>query len=292
MSPTDPTPAGTLAAAYDEAVTALSRAGSPTPDLDATLLIEFATGKTTLDRLTEPTQPLSAGQRATLRAAIARRSAHEPVHRIIGSREFYGLVLSLGADTLIPRPDTETLVDLVLPFVRQTIDRNGHCRILDLGTGSGAIALALLHAAPGAIATATDIAPGALVVATRNAEALGLAARFTPVRSDWFEAVEGQFDLIVSNPPYIETSAIATLEPDVRDHDPMLALDGGRDGLACYRRIAAGCRPHLAQDGAVAVEIGAGQRTAVTDIFAASALSLTQSANDLSGRNRVLFFQS
>ncbi len=280
----------TLRSAHAEAIDHLSRAGSPTPELDVTLLIEHTTGLTALDRLTRPDQPITPRQMRALDDAVARRMSHEPVHRIIGWREFYGLPLSLNAHTLVPRPDTESLIDLVLPFVQQKMRTTGHCRFADLGTGSGAIALAILHNVPGTRAVGTDIAPRALEMAARNAQSLGLSDRVEWRRSDWLTGVDGTFDLIVSNPPYIATPAIATLEPDVRDHDPALALDGGSDGLAAYRTIAAQYDRCLAEGGAVAVEIGAGQKHDVTGVFAAARMRLMRVAKDLNGRDRALFF--
>ncbi|WP_306119517.1 MULTISPECIES: peptide chain release factor N(5)-glutamine methyltransferase [unclassified Roseitalea] len=276
--------------AYDDAVAHLSRAGSPTPDLDATLLVEHATGLTALDRLTRPGQAIEPRRLQTLRDALARRMAHEPVHRIIGRREFYGLPLALNAHTLVPRPDTETLVDLVLPFVRERAAGNGRCRILDLGTGSGAIALAILKQVPEAVATGTDISAQALDMASANAAALGLVDRFTPLVSDWFAHVGGEFDLIVANPPYVPTATIATLDPDVRDHDPLRALDGGTDGLNAYAIIAHDCIGNLAPGGRVAVEIGAGQKPDVRRIFADHGFKALAVARDLNGRDRALFF--
>lgn len=276
--------------AYDDAVAHLSRAGSPTPDLDVTLLVEHTTGMTALDRLTQPDKPLNPRQHQALRTAIARRMSHEPVHRIIGWREFYGLPLSLNAHTLVPRPDTETLVDLVLPFARHRAEKTGTCRVLDLGTGSGAIALAILNEVPEAVATGTDVSAEALEIAMRNAQGLGLSERFTALRSDWFAALTGQFDLIVSNPPYIPTAVIPTLDPDVRDHDPLAALDGGSDGLNAYGLIAARALPHLADGGRIAVEIGKGQRSAVAGLFAAAGMQVAASAQDLNGLERAILF--
>lgn len=284
------TETATLHSAYEDAVAHLSRAGSPTPDLDTTLLVEHTTGMTALDRLTRPHAVLSQRQHRALQKAIARRMNHEPVHRIMGWREFYGLPLSLNGHTLVPRPDTEALVDLVLPFVRQRMEAKGKCRVLDLGTGSGAIALAILGEAPGAKAIGSDIALKALDMARRNAEALGLADRFETLHSNWFSDVRGRFDLIVSNPPYVPTATIPTLDPDVRDHDPLAALDGGTDGLNAYRTIAARALPHLSDGGRIAVEIGRGQRAAVAGLFAAAGLQVAASARDLGGIERAISF--
>lgn len=281
----------TLRSAHAEAAAHLSRAGSPTPDLDVTILIEHTTGLTALDRLTQPDRPIAPRQLRALDEAIARRMSHEPVHRIVGWREFYGLPLSLNAQTLVPRPDTETLIDMVLPFVRQTVERQGQCSILDLGTGSGAIALAILHAVPGTRALGNDISRQALDMASQNAQSLGLSDRFQTVQSDWFDGVEGRFEMIAANPPYIATGALATLDPDVRDYDPVRALDGGSDGLTAYRAIAARCANHLTHEGRIAVEIGAGQSSDVEAVFAENELQRVDTARDLSGRDRALFFQ-
>ena len=276
--------------AYEDAIGRLSRNGSPTPDLDATLLLEHATGLTALDRLIGPEKVLDHRQQQVFAAAIARRMNHEPVHRIMGWREFYGLPLTLNADTLVPRPDTETLVDLVVPFAREAVRRAGRCRVLDLGTGSGAIALAILHEAPKATAVGTDVSQSALDMAAQNAQTLDLSGRFEAVQSDWFSCVSGAFDLIVSNPPYIPSADIAHLDPDVRDHDPLAALDGGTDGLNAYGMIAAHAGPFLAPGGRLAVEIGQGQKAAVKGLFAAAGLEMVESARDLASIDRALMF--
>jgi release factor glutamine methyltransferase len=223
--------------------------------------------------------------------ALARRIAHEPVYRILGHRAFYGLDLRLSPATLEPRPDTEALVDLCLPFLRGRVAA-GNCRILDLGTGTGAIALALLSQIPEATAVGTDISAQALETAAANADINGMKDRFDPIVSDWFSAIEGQFSLIVSNPPYIPTEDIGMLAPEVRDHDPAKALDGGTDGLNAYRRIAAGAAGHLEAGGRVAVEVGFDQRRAVSAIFEASGLAPIESARDLCGHERALMFRA
>src|SRR5690606_12131695 len=152
-----------------------------------------------------------------------RRAAGEPVHRILGFREFYGLKLFLSPATLEPRPDTETLVDAVLPFLRRMAAREGACRVLDLGTGTGALALALLAEVPQATAVGADISVDALATAERNALENGLSSRFQAIRSDWFEKISGTFHAIVANPPYIPSYELETLQSEVRDHDPAMA---------------------------------------------------------------------
>lgn len=268
----------------------LSDAGIADAALDARVLVEELTGTTRTDLLARPDMAVPAEIAEKLSAALARRAAGEPVHRILGAREFYGLRLALSPDTLEPRPDTEALVDLALPFARSICDKRGACRILDLGTGTGAIALALLSAEPRVSAIATDIAPGALMTAKTNAEALGLAGRIAFVRSDWFAAVEGTFDLIVSNPPYIPSVEIGTLSREVRSFDPLRALDGGTDGLDPYRIIARDSAAHLVPDGAVMVEIGAGQENDVADIFLRQGLRHADTRCDLGGHARALCF--
>jgi len=268
----------------------LAEADIPTPDLDASLLLEYATGLTVLTRITDPGRLVPTGKIERFEACLERRIAREPVHRIIGQREFYGLPLQLSDATLVPRPDTETLVDLVLPFVIECAARTGTCRILDIGTGTGAIALALLSEVPQAVATGTDVSGEACTVAETNARLLGLNDRFSAVRSDWFEAVDGNFDLIVSNPPYIRHGDIAGLEADVREHDPMAALDGGEDGLDAYRALAAGSAPFLARNGAIAVEIGHDQARDVTNLFETAKFRKSGERGDYGGHIRALFF--
>jgi release factor glutamine methyltransferase len=257
---------------------------------DARLIVEHFTGTNRTDAISDPEREIGAATVAAVRAALDRRIAHEPVHRILGRREFYGLDLRLSPATLEPRPDTETLVDLCLPFLRERAAAMRRCRILDLGTGTGAIALALLSRIPEAKAFGTDISAEALETALFSADINGLKDRFDGIVSDWFGAVEGHFTLIASNPPYIRTKDIEVLAPEVRDHDPVKALDGGMDGLDAYRRIAAGAGGYLEHDGRVAVEIGFDQRQDVIGIFEAEGFALAKSARDLGGNDRALMF--
>lgn len=258
--------------------------------LDARLIVEHATGTSRLDLIADPGRPVSEIERDRIAAMLERRIAREPVHRIMGEREFYGLTMTLSPHTLEPRPDTEILVDAVLPFVRKG-SAGGGCRILDLGTGTGAILIALLSQAGRASGVAADISAEALETASRNADLNDVADRFEAVRSDWFSAIEGRFDLIVSNPPYIPSSDVAALEDEVRLFDPQRALDGGNDGLHCYRTIAAGVLDHLVNDGHVAVEIGHDQKDAVIAIFEACGLTCREARKDLGGNDRVLVFE-
>ena len=279
-----------LAAVHRLARRRLSDAGIDNAGLDARLIVEHFTGTTLTDAVARPDMPVEARAAAAVEDALSRRAAGEPVHRILGFREFHGLNLKLSPETLEPRPDTETLVEAVLPHVRKVAREKGTCRILDLGTGTGAVALALLAAEPKAIATGTDISGDALATAAENADALGLSGRFTALRSDWFSEIRGRYDAIVSNPPYIAGKEIASLQKEVRGFDPVRALDGGADGLDAYRVIAANAARHLETDGIVAVEIGSTQKQDVTALFRQAGFTRLEALRDLAGNDRTLVF--
>lgn len=268
----------------------LEASGIEDAALDARVLVEHFTGTSRSDAIARPDMVTEAQAVVVVEAALERRSAGEPVHRILGFREFYGLELSLSAQTLEPRPDTEILIDAILPFMRDVAAREGACRVLDLGTGTGAIALALLANVPDATAIGVDVSPDALATAARNAAGLGFADRFTALRSDWFSQINGRFHVIASNPPYIRSEDIAGLQAEVRLFDPVRALDGGEDGLQPYRVIAAQAAGHLEQDGAVVVEIGNTQRLEVISIFENEGFRLLEARRDLGGNDRVLLF--
>lgn len=225
-------------------------------------------------------------QLETFQALAARRLRGEPIHRILGHREFYGLKFRLNAATLVPRPETEMLVDKAL----QLIEGRGKRRILDLGTGTGCIAISILAGNPHASAVAIDTNPDAVAMARENAEALGVGKRLEVRQGSWFAplAAGETFDVIVSNPPYIVTSVIGTLMPEVRDHDPALALDGGADGLDAYRAILAGARKHLKRDGALLLEIGSDQLAAVKQLMVEAKLADITFERDLAGLDRML----
>ena len=259
--------------------------------LEARLLVEYVTATDRTQALAHPDTVVPPDAVSMLETALDRRAAGETVYRIIGRRDFHGVTLALSPETLDPRPDTEALVDLVLPELREIASREGACRILDLGTGTGAIALALLKELPLARATGTDIQAGALETARANADLNGLSDRFDAVLSDWFERVDGRFHAIVANPPYIRSNEIETLSREVREHDPRQALDGGADGLDAYRRISSTSAAHLEPDGIIAVEIGWDQAADVTALFEAAGFALQRQARDLSGCDRALMFR-
>ncbi|MHB2267878.1 peptide chain release factor N(5)-glutamine methyltransferase [Aliihoeflea sp. PC F10.4] len=279
-----------LAEAIRRAREKLEAAGLDSAALDARLIVEHVTGTTRLDLIARPDMQIPEAHGDEIEAMLARRIAREPVHRILGEREFYGLRMTLSAQTLEPRPDTETLVEAVLPFARERAGA-GRCRVLDLGTGTGAILIALLAHVPEATGLAADISGDALETAARNADLNGVAARFETVQSDWFSSISGRFDLIVSNPPYIASSDVETLAAEVRIYDPQRALDGGDDGLDCYRAIARKAADHLTRAGRVAVEIGYDQKDVVSDLFGRHGFICREARQDLGKNDRVLIFE-
>jgi release factor glutamine methyltransferase len=279
---------GQIGAALKHLRHAFSKASLETPELDARLLLEWVTGADRLTVLTSPEREIGASEAARLLEALKRRLSGEPVHRIMGTRGFYGLEFELSPDTLEPRPDTECLIDLVLKHLE---GREGQpLSLLDLGTGTGIIAISLLANLPNARAVATDISSGALEMCGRNADANGVLPRITCLRSDWFDAVAGAFDVIVSNPPYISTQELDGLSREVVMFDPKRALDGGADGLDAYRALALDAMAHLAGGGLAALEIGHVQRDSVCRIFDAAGFELREAAKDLGGRDRALLF--
>jgi release factor glutamine methyltransferase len=217
-----------------------------------------------------------------------RRLSGEPVDRILGYREFYGRNFFLNNDTLSPREDSECIVELALSLIK---DRQANT-ILDLGTGTGCLLLTLLAELPNATGLGVDLSANAVNMASQNAQNLGLETRTNFKISNWFEAITSQFDLIISNPPYIETSVLSDLEREVRDYDPSLALDGGSDGLDCYRLIAAEAKHALTKQGIVVVEIGMGQENDVVKIFKTHGFSSIKTCNDGGNILRGIAFQS
>jgi release factor glutamine methyltransferase len=279
-----------LAPLLQTAMDRLRQAGLESPRLDALYLAEDAL-TLPLATLRQPRAGASvtAAQANRFLAALDRRLAREPVQRILGGWEFWGLPLRFGPDALIPRPDTETLVDAVRARLP---NRQAPLRILDLGTGSGAIALALLSEYPRAFAIGLDLSPTALADARANAVANGLHGRAAFLVGSWAEALAPQlpdhrFDAVVSNPPYIRKADIATLQPEVRLHDPWRALDGGEDGLDAYRIIINQAPALLKEDGLLALEHGADQAESVAALLMAGGFVQTRCVRDLGGRDRV-----
>lgn len=261
------------------------RRGLESPELDARLLVGHTLGLDHRGLTLQFAHTLTSGEAEALAGAMARRLAHEPVARIVGVKEFWSLPLAVDPAVLVPRPETETVVEAVLSVTAGTPP----ARIADLGTGSGAILLALLSEFPGAMGIGTDRDPGALALARANATRLGFADRAAFVLCDFGAALVGQCDLVVSNPPYIPTGDIATLAPEVRHYDPRPALDGGCDGLLAYRAIAADAARLLARGGWLAVEIGVGQADAVAALFRRHGLAVPGEPHfDLAGRPRVV----
>lgn len=265
-------------------------AGLSDAAMEARILIGGLLGMTSTEVFSRDAETLADAEATLIANAVDRRLRREPVHRILGEREFHGMMLTLSKETLEPRPDTEMLVEAMLPHLKRIAAAKGKARVLDLGTGTGAIILALLKECPDAVGVATDVSEDALQTARDNAARLNLGSRLETIRSDWFTAVAGPFDIIVSNPPYIRGDTIPTLEPEVRDFDPHRALDGGPDGLDAYRAIAAGAGAALAPDGIVGLEIGFDQKDSVTEIFAVAGFSLLQAARDYGDNDRVLVF--
>jgi release factor glutamine methyltransferase len=279
----------TLSFLYRQALAAFRQANLPTPELDARWLVAQAAGVQPNLIALDGGRELSAEAAVRIKIFIARRLAGEPVDRILGTREFWSLEFRLGPTTLSPRPDTETLVEACLAVLA---DRQAHYRLLDLGTGTGAILIALLTERPAATGVGIDLAPEAVTIARQNAEDNGVSNRAWFAEGNWTQGLEGPFDLIVSNPPYISAPDIAGLDREVRDYDPRLALDGGADGLDAYRTIIRGAPPLLIPRGILALELGIGQEDAVTALMQAAGFSMLGPARkDLGGVPRALLGQ-
>lgn len=279
----------TLGAALDEAAGKLAAAGLDEPRRRARRLVAAALALSATEVFAYPERPLAVAEAARVAEFLRRTLAHEPLSRVLGKREFWGLELRLSPDVLDPRPETETVVEAVLA---RLADRARAYRILDLGTGSGCLLLALLSELPKARGVGVDRAEGAAATACGNALALGLAGRAGFVVGDWAAALAGRFDIVVANPPYIASDAIDALPPEVRDFDPRRALDGGPDGLDAYREIAAGLPRLLGPDGIFAGELGAGQHEAVAAILAAEGLQVAGFADDLAGIARCVIAEA
>jgi release factor glutamine methyltransferase len=254
--------------------------------IDARLLVEAASGASRTEILADPHRTLTPAQAQALDDMVARRVRREPVSHILGRKGFWKILLKVTPDVLTPRPETETILDVVLP----AMDEASPLRLLDLGVGSGAIALAILAERPAAKALGVDASEAALAVARENAANLGLAGRLALLRGDWTVGLaEASFDVVVANPPYVRSADIAGLEPEVRDHEPRLALDGGADGLDAYRSLAPQILHVLTPGGLFALEVGLGQAAEVRALMQAAGAEGVGVRDDLSGRPRVVF---
>jgi release factor glutamine methyltransferase len=258
------------------------------PELDARIIIGHVLGLDHTALAAQSSRVLTAEEASVIAELSARRLAREPVARIVGRKEFWGLPFKINAETLLPRPETETVVEAALAAVHCGNRKSRALRIVDLGTGSGALLLALLCELPGACGIGTDVSFTALHCAHDNAAALDLSARASFVACDYGTALRGPADLLVCNPPYIARGDIAGLQAEVRDFDPQRALDGGPDGLDGYRAIASDVRRLLAPGGILVVELGQGQLGAVTSLFAATGLEPVTARHDLSGIARAV----
>ncbi|MBM3598745.1 MAG: peptide chain release factor N(5)-glutamine methyltransferase [Alphaproteobacteria bacterium] len=274
----------TLAAAQAR----LAAAGIASPRLDARVLLGHAAGCDAGAVAALPDRCLTVEVLTSFDAMLARRIAREPVSRIRGRREFWSLDILIGRDTLDPRPDSETVVETALSLVSE---RHAPLALLDLGTGSGCLLLALLNELPQAWGLGIDIAPGALGVAAANAARLGQAARARFACTDWTRGIAGRFDLVVANPPYVAEPDFAALEPEVSRHEPRRALAAGADGLDAYRAIGPELASILAPDGHAVLEFGDGQAEVVGRLMAAAGLQVVGVRDDLGGRRRCIILR-
>jgi release factor glutamine methyltransferase len=267
----------------------LRSAQSDEAETDARVLLGAALGLNLTGLIAQSARPLTEAEASQLAQFAKRRIAGEPVARILGTKEFWGLPFRLSEATLVPRPDTETVVELALEIFRELKISGRRPLIADIGVGSGAILLALLHEIPDAFGIGTDVSLTALDTARDNAVALGLAGRAGFVACSYLAALRGPFDVIVSNPPYIPSAEIPTLSLEVREHDPLLALDGGNDGYDAYRALIPQAAERLAPGGALIVEAGQGQALTIETLMTAGALTVDrQPKADLAGIPRAV----
>jgi release factor glutamine methyltransferase len=267
--------------------TRLAEAGIETASVDARVLLEFALARPQVWLHANPEALIAAADLDRFEGLLARREQRQPVSQIVGRREFWSLSFDVTRDVLTPRPDSETLIEAVL---EQLPDRTAPIRILDLGTGTGCLLLTLLSEYGSATGVGIDVSPAALQVAARNGQKLGLDARVDWMLGQWDTQLDANFDVVISNPPYIESGALAALDRDVVDYEPHLALDGGADGLDAYREILTHMANVLAANGLLAFEIGEGQADAITALASGAGLNLRAARQDLSNILRVLVF--
>jgi release factor glutamine methyltransferase len=283
--------APTIASALRDATARLRAAGSGTPELDARVLASHVTGLTAAELIANTRSVLDERCAARLDALLARRAAGEPVARIIGRREFWGLDFALNAHTLVPRPDSETLVEAALEMIDRGAGRHAPLKICDLGTGSGCLLVALLSELPAAWGIGTDLRAEAATIARDNAQRNGVGRRAAFAAMSWTGALGGSFDVIVANPPYIPRGDIASLSREVGGYEPRLSLDGGGDGLAAYRALLPLIAERLAPGGLFLAEFGAGQARDVAGMLSGSRLQVQGIWRDLAGLERVIAAQ-
>lgn len=256
--------------------------------LDGRILLEHVLGVSREQLLFSLELPITKEQYNRFGELVEKRAQRQPISQLIGKREFWGINFVVSENTLDPRPDSETLIEYVLESVKNRAD---NFRVLDLGTGTGCLLLSLLSELPAAKGVGVDYCDRALSVAKENAISLGFASRTDFINGDWCEKLEGEFDIILSNPPYIPTSVIPTLDPEVAEFEPMLALDGGEDGFSCYRKIMRSLPKILAKDGFAAFELGMGQQRELTEIALENSMEVVGAKNDLSGIARCIIVQ-
>jgi len=258
--------------------------GLDSPDIEARLIISYVTGLTHLDLITESSRVLTAQNITDIDVLADRRMQGEPLDHIFGHKDFYGYRFKVSKDVLSPRPETEMLVSAALDIIK--LKPKAH--LLDLGTGSGAIIISILTEAPQTQGLAVDISPAALDIARNNAQAHSVDERVVFVEGSWFGPVKGQFDIILSNPPYITDAAMESLAPSVKDYDPAIALRGGADGLEAYRIILSEVKNHLNSSGTILFEIGYDQGKTVTDLLRSASFENIKVAKDLAGHDRLV----
>jgi release factor glutamine methyltransferase len=273
-----------VAAALAAIARSLEAAGVESARLDARLLVGAASGETAAGLIARPERRLSVQEADALSALTARRSAREPMAHILGVREFWSLDFEVSASVLTPRPDSETIIEAAGEYIPAP---ERQFRVLDLGTGSGCLLLALLHEYPAASGLGVDISPAAVALARRNAGKLGVGARSAFVVGDWTAPIAGRFGIVMSNPPYIATGDIAGLEPEVAHYEPRGALDGGRDGLDAYRALLPLVSQVLAPGGVILFEMGAGQDEAIVSLARAQGFETAGLRADITGVPRV-----
>ena len=279
--------AATRAEALGAATALLRSAGIDAPRREARLLMQHALSLAPETLLAEDGLPLDKTEAARLTALVARRAAREPVAYLTGHREFWSLEFAVDRSALVPRPATETVVEAVLAHAESLPPRS---RLLDLGTGAGCLLVALLSELPGAVGFGIDISAAAVSLARTNAKHHGLGGRASFIVADWGAPLGERFDVVVSNPPYVASKALASLAPEIVRYEPQTALAGGEDGYACYRQIAPQIARLLAPGGLAAIEVGAEMADEVASLFAAAGLAETGRHRDLSGIERCVLF--